>query len=163
MNDGDDIIRFIARIAQYLTYIIFWQKLWKNKGWLVWELTQCINVESPLQNKHCFLWHYSTTHWPNVGLMLAQRLGRWPKINLASGQCLVFAVKCETLIAGFRWAYVSTVDCTITMSHLHNIFHSKSWPAPWGQDFMLCSEDVLVQIDTYILWEMTAEVYLIQL
>ena len=34
----------------------------------------------------------NTTHWTNVGSMLAQRLRRWPNIKTTLFQCLVFAV-----------------------------------------------------------------------
>ena len=37
----------------------------------------------------------NTKRWPNVGLLLAHRLRRWPNIDSKSGQCLVFP---ETLI-----------------------------------------------------------------
>ena len=44
----------------------------------------------------CYLYQFkklpsNTKHWPNAGLMLDQRLRRWPNIKPALGQCFVFA------------------------------------------------------------------------
>ena len=38
----------------------------------------------------------NTTHWNNVGLMLAHRLRRWPNIKPTLFQCVVFAGESAT-------------------------------------------------------------------
>ena len=73
---------------------------------------ECLPNDEILQN---------TIHWPNAGLMLGRRRGRWANINPALGQCIVFSgivlesikIWCEHIVLvimfGFKWRHQERV------------------------------------------------------
>ena len=55
-----------------------------------------------MRSHHVYCYFTYMRRWSNASLMLAQRLRRWPKIKLTTGQRLIFGIIWRIFIEG-RW------------------------------------------------------------
>ena len=91
-----NILPLVLFISPNKLFVVFdYKKCYDNiMIQLLFNSNQCINQKYEAYCLRCANLPHSPLHLSNVDLMLGQRRRRWPNINTALDQCLVWVVSC---------------------------------------------------------------------